>query len=384
MRTKSTKAHGSPALLAVACLVAASLVAVPASAVSDFDRAAPSTPASVDAPTERVAGPLQDGGFEAGAPNPYWGEASTNFGTPLCDDTCGMAGAHAGHWWTWFGGIDVEEAGAVVQTITIPSDATALTFYLEIPVADVDSFFEAWIGEVTVFAATEVDQSLYATYAKVTVDISAYADGGSHDLGFVSWKAAGGPANYYLDDVAITTGPATGTVSGVVRHAGSPLAGVEVWLGLNADLYTCTAGDGTFAFEDAPTGVPLVAATGPAFSLPCTNAAFVNGSGQPLGTQYWDHKRPNSQWDEFTVAAGEVKVIDFDVLLREPPVAVNDTASVASGGTVMIDVLSNDANPEGEAVDIVKASDPAHGTASWSVADGKFIYTHDGSYTTSD
>ncbi|MEE8331893.1 MAG: Ig-like domain-containing protein [Acidimicrobiia bacterium] len=361
----------------------ASLAAVPAGAASDTDRMAPTGLIAVDTATPRAPGSVQDGGFEAGVPNPYWGEASTNFGTPLCDDTCGASGAHAGDWWVWFGGIDIEEAGAVVQTITIPADATALTFYLEIPVADVDSFFEAWIDEVAVFAATEVDQASYATYLQVTVDISAYADGASHDLGFVSWKADGGPANYYLDDVAITSGATTGTVTGVVRHNGSPLAGVEVWLGY-ADRHTCTLGDGTFAFAGIPTDETLVAATGPALALPCSNASFVNGLGQPLGLQGWDHKRGNEPWTEFTVAAGEVKVINFDVLLREPPVAVDDTASVASGGTVMIDVLSNDANPEGEALNIVKVSDPSHGTANWSAGEGRFVYTHDGSYATTD
>ncbi|MDH3307457.1 MAG: Ig-like domain-containing protein, partial [Acidimicrobiia bacterium] len=126
----------------------------------------------------------------------------------------------------------------------------------------------------------------------------------------------------------------------------------------------------------------LMAATGPAFALPCANAAFTNSSGQPLGTQAWDHTGIYTA-NEFTLAAGEVKSIWFDVELRPPPVAVDDTASVANGGTVKIPVTDNDSNPEGEAVDVIKTSDPAHGSAVWSLADG-FIYTHDGSNTTVD
>lgn len=51
----------------------------------------------------------KDSGFEAGTPNPYWTEASINFGSPLCTvATCGSGGGtgpHTGSWWAWFGGI---------------------------------------------------------------------------------------------------------------------------------------------------------------------------------------------------------------------------------------------------------------------------------------
>ena len=54
-----------------------------------------------------MANVVQDGGFEAGTPNPFWTEASTNFGTPLCDEAgCGNGGGTSfpltGSWWAWF------------------------------------------------------------------------------------------------------------------------------------------------------------------------------------------------------------------------------------------------------------------------------------------
>jgi hypothetical protein len=323
-----------------------------------------------------------DGGFEAGTPNPYWGEASTNYGTPLWSLSMGGTGPHSGEWWVWFGGTDELEAGSVAQTIDIAATDGALRLFLEIPVANVDSALEVTVDDVVVFAVTEADQASYATYTEVVVDISAFADGGSHTLAITSWKVAGGLASYFVDDVSISGIAATGVVNGIVRHDGDPLPGVEVWLG--GARYQCTAGDGTFSFTDVPTGVSLVAATGPAVSLPCANADFTNSLGQPLAVQAWDHKRANEAWDNFTLSNGEVKLIDFDVVLRQPPVAVADTANVANGGTVDVDVLANDENPEGFAVDIERVTGPSHGTAEWSADKGRFTYVHDGTATTSD
>ncbi len=329
---------------------------------------------------------LQDGGFEAGTPNPYWDEASTNFDTPLCSEALcgsGVLGPHSGDWWAWFGGIEGEEAGAVAQTFDIEPGDNSLSFYLAIPVADVNSLLQVDMDGDVLFTVTDADQAAYATYTEVVIDISAYADGASHTLGIASAKLAGGHANYFVDDVSVVTvAPTTGTVTGNVRHNGAPLAGVEVWLGY-ADRHVCTHGDGTFTFTDVPAGETLVAVTGPAEALACSNADFVNASGQPLAIQAWDHKGYNESWDEFTLTAGEVKNITFDVVLRQAPVAVDDTASVDNGASVAIDVLGNDQNPEGFALEIVKTSDPAHGTAALR-PDGTFLYTHDGSATTSD
>jgi hypothetical protein len=265
----------------VGFLIAAMLAAIPSAAASDTERQGTPPPDPGNALVPMAVGEIEDGGFEAGTPNPYWGEASGAFGTPLCTvAACGMGGGtgpHSGDWWVWFGGVVEEEAGAVYQEFVIPSGSALLSFYLEIPVALVSSLFQASIDGDVVFEVTSVDQATYSTYTEVTVDISAYADGGLHGLGFAGAKVAGGSVNFFLDDVSIETS------------------------------------------ED-----------------------------------------------------------------RQPPVAVNDTASVANGGTVKIDVLSNDANPEGEALEIIKTSGPVHGAAIWSVAEGRFIYTHDGSNTTSD
>src|SRR5687767_1304668 len=45
---------------------------------------APADSVAADVSAQDCTNLLQDPGFEAGVPNPYWGGTSDNFGTPLC------------------------------------------------------------------------------------------------------------------------------------------------------------------------------------------------------------------------------------------------------------------------------------------------------------
>jgi uncharacterized repeat protein (TIGR01451 family) len=69
--------------------------------------------------------------------------------------------------------------------------------------------------------------------------------------------------------------------------------------------------------------------------------------------------------------------------VNSPPNAVDDSVTVASGGTVISDVLRNDSDPEGDIMTVTQTSEPGHGTVvlSWN---GIFTYTHDGSPAPSD
>jgi hypothetical protein len=150
-----------------------------------------------------------DGGFELGTPNPEWEEYSTWFDTPICDlDYCGPSGTtgpHTGDWWAWFGGIvDKVETGILTQTVTIPSGSAALTFWLAIPSTDSNGFLSVRIDGTELFRVEE-DTPGYETYVEVNVDISTYADGGTHELVFFGTTDANpqGVTNFYVDDVAI-------------------------------------------------------------------------------------------------------------------------------------------------------------------------------------
>jgi peptidyl-Lys metalloendopeptidase len=166
---------------------------------------------------------LQDPSFEAYTPNPYWLEASTNYGTPLCTIAdCGTdggtAGPRTGSVWSWFGGTEfVYEAGSLSQSVVFPNGSATLSFYLWIGAAgagsDTSDVFTAKINGVTVFSANATQINSYPTYTPVSVDVSAFANGASHTLTFSS-VITDQYVNFNLDDVSLST-VATGTFADV-------------------------------------------------------------------------------------------------------------------------------------------------------------------------
>ena len=81
------------------------------------------------------------------------------------------------------------------------------------------------------------------------------------------------------------------------------------------------------------------------------------------------------------------------VLPNQPPHASNDTAPVARGGSALVDVLSNDSDPDGslDPTTVSVASPPASGSAQVNPVTGAITYTHGGtgsgdsfSYTVAD
>lgn len=183
-----------------------------------------------------VRGPLADliidGSFEAGTPNPNWTEASTNFGTPLCDAvSCGTgggtAGPHTGNWWVWMGGIGALEEGSVAQDVVIPVGTADLSFYFWIGTTSgsASDYFNVQIDGTEVFRAGADEQASYSSYTLVNVDVSAYADGNSHEIKFYGYTNSASAVNFNLDDVVLestegsldviwlSTNPITGTVA---------------------------------------------------------------------------------------------------------------------------------------------------------------------------
>ncbi|OWY20573.1 T9SS C-terminal target domain-containing protein [Sphingobacteriales bacterium UPWRP_1] len=148
---------------------------------------------------------VTDGGFEEGAT--AWTQFSTNFGTPLCDPSCsnGTNNAYAGTFWCWFGGIDAVEDGSITQTIAITAPTATLTFYLTIPVNSTNGqdFMRVTVDDNEVFMVNESEVASYADYTLVTVDISAYADGGNHVLAFESSCFGGGTTNFFVDNISV-------------------------------------------------------------------------------------------------------------------------------------------------------------------------------------
>lgn len=125
-------------------------------------------------------------------------------------------------------------------------------------------------------------------------------------------------------DIAARQG--TGTVSGTVQLDGTPLEGVEVWVGefsggaLAASHYACTDASGHFEMTGVALNTDLRAAVGIEVNLaqPCSNPLFLDlgypPRGLPLLTQYWDHRDANAPGDSFTLTAGAPDAtLAFDV-----------------------------------------------------------------------
>ncbi|PWJ12866.1 hypothetical protein SAMN05421539_1152 [Jannaschia seohaensis] len=155
---------------------------------------------------------LSDGSFEAGTPNPSWTEFSANFGTPLCTiANCGTgngSGPRTGDWWAWFGGVQsAPEASSLSQTVVLPTGSATLRFYFETPAlsANPSDFIEARMNGTTVWSETAATATSGLGYSLVSVDISAYADGGSHTLSFFAETTGNGVSNFFIDDVSIET-----------------------------------------------------------------------------------------------------------------------------------------------------------------------------------
>ncbi|MBE2235907.1 MAG: choice-of-anchor J domain-containing protein, partial [Anaerolinea sp.] len=162
----------------------------------------------LNSPTADV---VQDGSFEAGTPSPFWTEASTNFGTPLCDvPGCGTGtgtGPLTGAWWAWFGGIAAYEAGSVSQSVTIPSGGPAtLSFWVEqfVCSGDAADYLEVNMDGTQLWATTAADPACGTLgYRQVTLDVSAYANGGAHTLEFSSEVFGSDTTNFFVDDVML-------------------------------------------------------------------------------------------------------------------------------------------------------------------------------------
>ena len=208
--------------------------------------AAPSpgaTPAGVPGCSNSI---VTDCSFESGTPSTGWTEASSNFGTPICDTAgCGTGGApigaNSGSFWVWLGGIAASEEGSVSQAITIPAASTGtLSFYFMAPVCsgDVADYVEATIDGTRVWSVDATNATycdIDTAYTPISVDVSAYADGGTHTLAFHSEVfGVSGTSNFWIDDVDLVT---AGTPGGpYVPPTALPSIGTSAMIGLGALL----------------------------------------------------------------------------------------------------------------------------------------------------
>jgi len=156
-----------------------------------------------------------DGSFEAGPGAGTWIEASTNFGTPICDvGGCGTGtgtGPSDGNFWTWFGGVGASEIGSVCQDIIIPTgiNSLVLTFDLEMIICDSASdFMEVTVDGTQIFFV-DGSSALCGVlgYAPQSIDLLAAGVmmGSTVTLCFESeiFAANGDGSNFFVDNVSV-------------------------------------------------------------------------------------------------------------------------------------------------------------------------------------
>jgi large repetitive protein len=122
---------------------------------------------------------------------------------------------------------------------------------------------------------------------------------------------------------------------------------------------------------------------------PANGSATVNANG----TVSYTHNGSETTSDSFrytikdnTGAVSGTATVAITVLpVNDPPVAVNDTATLNEGGTAAVNVATNDTDVDGtiNPATIIVTQAPANGTATAN-ANGTVTYTHNGSETTGD
>ncbi|NLX75593.1 MAG: DUF4394 domain-containing protein, partial [Synergistaceae bacterium] len=154
---------------------------------------------------------IQDPGFEAYTPNPYWDEYSSNYGTTLCTvDDCGTgtgSGPHTGQVWSWFGGVNPgdTENGSVSQDVAFPNGTATMKFWVEQAVcgdSGASNYLALQIDGTELWRTDGTDPACgTASYRQIEVDVSAFADGNTHQVKFASTTVGSG--NFFLDDVEL-------------------------------------------------------------------------------------------------------------------------------------------------------------------------------------
>ncbi|HEV7487903.1 MAG TPA: Ig-like domain-containing protein [Thermoanaerobaculia bacterium] len=146
---------------------------------------------------------------------------------------------------------------------------------------------------------------------------------------------------------------------------------------------------GVLTNDSDPDGDPITAVlvTGPAHAS--SFALNANGSFTYV------HDGSETTSDSFTYRASDgsstsnLATVSINVTpVNDVPVAHNDTATVAEGGTINMaapGVLANDTDPDGpSALTAILVTGPAHASSFTLNPNGSYIYVHDGSETTSD
>jgi len=158
--------------------------------------------------------PIEDPSFEAttgdGGPNPFWDGFDSNDpsgGTPFYSASGFGIDVHTGDWEAWFGGWRVgDSVQSFSQSVEIASGGPRFINYWRncvlAPVgpAILTVYVDGTAVETTDMAANGLDPA----WVNKSIDISSYADGGTHEIKFeYVVSGASDDGNVFVDDVTI-------------------------------------------------------------------------------------------------------------------------------------------------------------------------------------
>jgi hypothetical protein len=149
---------------------------------------------------------IQDGGFEAGNVGSPWTEINTTIcSVAVCGPSFNTALPRTGDWWAWFG--HNTSSSGVTQTVVIPSGGASLNFWLWIGLASGSDTLFVTLDGAQVWSVSENDPAYASGYTPVAVNVSAFADGGSHVLQFLfNDNSLAQTSNLSIDDISLTAG----------------------------------------------------------------------------------------------------------------------------------------------------------------------------------
>ncbi len=157
---------------------------------------------------------LQDSSFEAtdgnGGANAFWDSVTTQGESAFWGEDGGALHIRTGAFVTWLGGYDADtldpETHDASQAVVIPSGSPRyFNYWRWIDRPGNGTNIVTFTVDGTVVATEDVSAlGVDADWVQQSIDISAYADGGSHTIKF-SYDHSGGTTDwdYYLDDATI-------------------------------------------------------------------------------------------------------------------------------------------------------------------------------------
>lgn len=289
---------------------------------------------------------ILDGGFEAGGvPSTIWNfpQTSTNFGTPLCDfsicgDGSGTAPPRTGLVWAWFGGIPQPETATLGQNLTIPVGTAELRFWMRIgtvssPFTDV---LNVKIDNVTVQSYPE-PSTAESSYTERVIDLSAFANGSSHNIQFEYIGPSSGTGSYVIDDVTLLASGA-GCASPTPTSTATPTATAT-------SAPTCTPteriAEGTFEAGNPWTGWTVQNSTN--FGTPICNVLICgnDSTAPPFAGDNWvwfggiAAAETASVGQTITIPSGNPATLTFQLRIGKVTTPFTDTLTVKIDGSTV-------------------------------------------------